>query len=328
MGGARACAQNPGEGDLAPLYVAAAAGDTRRLLVSSLLAGDSPRLGGVDDGHVQVLAASGAPMPPILVHRETMRVIDGMHRLRAAKLKGQQAIEARFFDGTPEEAFVTAVRANVAHGLPLTLADREAAAARIVASHPQYSDRWIASATGIAASTVAAVRRRLGPGDHQPASRIGRDGRVRPLSSSAGRRIARDVITERPGASLREIAKIAGVSPGTVRDVRDRLRRGDDPVPPATPRHAGRHTPAPRTAKDRTALLAGLSKDPSLRLTQSGRALLHWLHTTARGPGTGASLIDAAPPHCSYLIAQLARRCADEWLDLATHLEQHCHTAT
>src|SRR5947199_10633529 len=59
------------------------------LPVSSLLPGDSPRVAGENPEHVQLLAAA-RNLPPILVHRSTMRVIDGMHRLRAARLRGDE----------------------------------------------------------------------------------------------------------------------------------------------------------------------------------------------------------------------------------------------
>ena len=62
--------------------------------VSSLLSGDSPRLAGENLEHVQLLAVVQG-LPPILVHRSTMRVIDGMHRLRAAKLRGDETIAVR-----------------------------------------------------------------------------------------------------------------------------------------------------------------------------------------------------------------------------------------
>ena len=42
-----------------------------------------------------------------------MRVIDGMHRLRAAILNGRSSIEVEFFDGSDEEAFIRAVEQNV-----------------------------------------------------------------------------------------------------------------------------------------------------------------------------------------------------------------------
>src|SRR5258707_731891 len=115
---------------------------------ASLRPADTPRLGGENLDHVKALAEVGDCWPPILVHRQTMRVIDGMHRLRAARLRGQTTIEVQFFDGDDDEAFVAAVKANVAHGLPLTLTDRKAAATRIIGSQPQRSNRRIGEGTG------------------------------------------------------------------------------------------------------------------------------------------------------------------------------------
>jgi hypothetical protein len=105
----------------------------------------SPRSAGESLEHIRTLADITADLPPIIVHRKSMRVIDGVHRLRAARLRGQPRIAVRFFDGNDNDAFVLAVRTNVAHGLPLSLADRKAAAAQIVASHPHWSDRMIAA---------------------------------------------------------------------------------------------------------------------------------------------------------------------------------------
>ena len=115
---------------------------------SALLPADSPRIGGQDLEHVRTLAEQSGPLPPILVHRSTMRVIDGMHRLRASMLREEGDIAVRFFDGTPEEAFVLAVQANARHGLPLSQVDRAAAASRILVSHPDWSDSAIAAIAG------------------------------------------------------------------------------------------------------------------------------------------------------------------------------------
>ena len=104
-----------------------------------------------------------------------MRVIDGMHRLRAAQLRAAKKIEVKFFDGTDDLAFLLAVRANVAHGLPLSKADRVAAAARIIESRPQWSDRAIASAAGPSPSTVKAARKRSTDAGQQLNARLGRD---------------------------------------------------------------------------------------------------------------------------------------------------------
>ena len=89
-----------------------------------------------------------------------MQVIDGMHRVRAAILSGAGYIEALLFEGAEDEAFLLAVQLNVAHGLPLSRADRVAAAVRIIHSSPQWSDRAIARAAGLSDKTVASIRRR------------------------------------------------------------------------------------------------------------------------------------------------------------------------
>jgi ParB-like chromosome segregation protein Spo0J len=304
--------------------------------IRSLLPGDSPRLKGENHEHIQMLAAAEGPLPAILVHRETGRVIDGMHRLHAALIKGQETIGVEFFEGSSDEAFIRAVKANTEHGLPLTLADREAAAARILKSQPLCSDRWVAAMTGLATGTVAKIRRRVSPEDRQVSARIGQDGRIRPLRSADGRRIARDALVEHPDASLKEIAKIAGISPATVRNVRERMQRGEDPV---STRHSNgkptseEHTDAVaqshvrsrvRDGSRRTpiSLLQSLRKDPSLRLSESGRFLLRWLAACVNGPSRWQGLIETLPPHCGYLAAELIRGCAEEWLSFAAQLEQ------
>jgi ParB-like chromosome segregation protein Spo0J len=303
----------------------------QQLAISSLLGSDSPRISGENADHVELLAASGAPLPPILVHRETMRVIDGMHRVRAAMLRGEDTIPVQFFDGPEEEAFVRGVKANIEHGLPLTRADRETAAARIIATHPHYSDRRIAADTGLAAHTVAAIRR--SSPNNQTSARMGRDGRIRPVDPEYGRRIARDALLRHPQASMREIARIAGISPGTVRAVRRKMAQGENPVPLQRRANSvvGAQTAAPKRDPLRTgrkekrsfeSLLDRLTKDPSLRSTEPGRMLLRFLHSRVAAPAELGRLVGEVPPHSLFLVAELARSCADEWLELAQQLEE------
>ena len=197
----------------------------------SLRIGKSPRLNGEDRAHIARLAETDAPLPPILVHRRTMRVIDGMHRLMAASLQGRGMIDVEFFDGSEADVFLRAVQENIAHGLPLTQADRRAAAKRIIATHPHMSDRAIGHVAGLAAKTVAAMRKRSTEDPAQSNARVGRDGRVRPLDSSEARRRAAELLTGQPESSLRDVARAAGISPATVLDVRKRLERGESPVP-------------------------------------------------------------------------------------------------
>ncbi len=298
--------------------------------LDDLLPADSPRLLGVDEGHARMLADIETELPPILVQRRSMRVIDGMHRLRAARLNEKTHVAVRFFDGGDAAAFVQAVTANITHGLPLSLADREASAVRIVRLQPHLSDRAVAQATGLSGKTVGALRRRLGDCT-QPETRMGRDGRVRPVDASIGRRIASELIVGEPTASLREIARAAGISPATVRDVRDRLRRGEDPVrdgqrradlPPAEPRRIRSVERPAAEAVDTASVLENLRQDPSLRYTESGRTLLRWLDRRLIRANECDDLIDGIPPHCLPVLTRLARQCVDDWRSLTEMLEQ------
>ncbi|MEV7712354.1 ParB/RepB/Spo0J family partition protein [Streptomyces sp. NPDC088270] len=131
--------------------------------------GVSPRFREEDVEHTRALAEIAAELlPPIIVHRPSMTVVDGLHRSRAALLRGEHTIRARFFDGTPEEAFLLSVRANRAHGLPLSLFERKAAAARLITMFPGRSDRSIAASAGLSDKTVARLRRRPRPAPAAP----------------------------------------------------------------------------------------------------------------------------------------------------------------
>lgn len=266
-----------------------------------------------------------------------MRVIDGEHRLMAARLKGRETIEVEFFEGTSEDAFLRAVQANVSHGLPLSNADRRAAADRILRSHPHMSDRAIARASGLGTDTVARLRRRAAGAAEQPEARIGRDGKVRPLSSAEGRWRAAELMREHPDASLREVARQAGISPGTAGDVRRRLQAGRSPVVTGTkaPAASGGDRAAARWAArrrrsrqvgaaypDYTAILEKLLRDPALRQKEEGRQLLWLLRQNAIDTREWSDLTAVVPMHCGTLVVDLARQCAEIWVEFAQELDQ------
>jgi ParB-like chromosome segregation protein Spo0J len=308
--------------------------------ISSLVLNESPRQCGESADHVEVLAESEAQLPPIVVHGQSMRVIDGMHRVRAAVLRGEEKIEARIYHGTDDDAFVLAVRLNIAHGLPLTRADRTAAATRIIRSHPQWSNRMIASATGLSAGTVGKVRRRSTVQNGQSTTRVGRDGRRRPLDGTVGRVRASELLTEKPAASIRAIALEAGVSPSTVHDVRQRILNGQEP---AVPRPRAPEPPAadpppdvypPRrsighavTVGRADTILASLKADPSLRFNDAGRSLIRWLDAYRLGMTGSNKIIDMVPVHCAFSVAKLARGYARMWTEIAAQLEQRGNSA-
>ncbi|MEU8891642.1 transcriptional regulator [Streptomyces sp. NPDC048442] len=314
--------------------------------ISSLVPGYSPRLRGEDTEHVARLAELDEELPPILVERATMRVIDGMHRIMAASANGHESIGVRFFDGAAEEAFLLAVRSNTAHGLPLSREDRRAAAQRILAQWPHLSDRAVARSAGVGAKTVAALRAAsAGPGPW-PQARRGTDGRLRPLDGAEGRRKAVELLRERPHASLREVARCVGISPATVGDVRKRLASGLPPVPErGTPKKPSAHTGATgmtgmtgmtgatSTTKPQDAVsvvsplrpirppdvspMDKLLRDPSLRHKESGRQLLRLLQRSAVERRELLLMADMVPSHCTNLVADLAKKYAGMWAEFA-----------
>ncbi len=309
--------------------------------IETLMFSDSPRITGENTDHIRALVEVEDGLPAIVVHRSTMRVIDGVHRLRAAMSRGDTHIAVLFFEGSDEDAFVLAVRLNAAHGLPLSRAERSAAAQRIIASHSAWSNRAIAAVTGLSSKTVATLRQRTGGDDTPPVARIGRDGRVRPLSSAEARRRVGELFAERPDASLREVAREAGVSVGTVRDVRRRLRDGSDPVPlrqrqveqkmkdvphAITPHSVTRHSQdAGQEALPRpwrTPSLGQLKRDPSLRFNEIGREILRLLDAAALDAEQWRRYTDSVPPHCTNVVAEVARHCSQAWDRFAQQLEE------
>ncbi|TDB81291.1 streptomycin biosynthesis protein [Actinomadura sp. KC216] len=305
------------------------------MLISDLLPADSPRSDREDLEHIRVMAEAGNTLPPIIVHRPTMRVVDGMHRLRAARLRGEDKIAVRFFDGDERDAFVLAVKLNVAHGLPLSAADRAAAARRIIRSHPDWSDRAIAAVAGLSDKTIKEIRTAAGGEAMKAVVRVGRDGRRRPVDSALGRVTASEWIEKRPNASSREIARLAGISPATVRDVRNRLDRGEGPLSASQqrartkssePRAAGRRKGEPlreeSSTEDFSKALDRLMKDPSLKRTEKGRALLRSLSFHSFLQKHQAQLAEVIPQHQARMVSELARTCASVWLRLAEEAEE------
>lgn len=304
-----------------------------QVALDALVTDDSPRLAGENAEHVQQLADCVSPLPPIIVHRATSRVIDGAHRLRAARLNGRTHIDVQYFDGVAGEAFLLAVNRNTDHGLPLTRSDRNAAALRIIRSHPEWSDRMIATVAGLSPKTVGSIRRRRGDVLPQVNVRIGMDGRSRVLDTTERRRLAGEYVLAHPDAALREIAKESGLSPATARDVRERIQNGTSPLLPAR-RGVGAHVtqdPSDDEADTVTSFamadtLLTLKRDPSVRLTDHGRFLLRLLDTNAVASNRWGELVDQIPPHRVGQVASAARECAAAWRQAAQQLEERART--
>lgn len=291
----------------------------------------TPRKTKVNEHHAGVLAQSPLPLPPIVIHRASMRVIDGVHRLRATELRGQNTIPARFFDGNGAQAFALAVHLNVTHGLPLTLSERKAAAQRIVATYPHWSDRSIGLIAGVSNKTVGKLRECATGEVSQLGPRLGRDGKTRPGSPAVGRRRAAEFLSMNPRASLREIARGAGVSVTTARDVRRRIDKGESPLPDNLAYPSGQRSGRPGGATNAKAgealrglreiagaqvppairghdLLQRLRNDPSVRSSERGRKLLRLLSSVVVAISACNEFAEAVPLHCSGTIAKLLER--------------------
>ncbi len=295
----------------------------------------SPRTAGENAAHIRMLAESSTAFPPIVVHRGTTQVIDGVHRLRAAQLRGDSTISAVLFDGSITEAFVLAVKLNAAHGLPLSLSDRKAAARRILMAYPQWSDRAIAAVAGISPKTVGVIRARSAEEIPQPTGRIARNGVLHRTDVSAGRQRAAELFTADPNRSARAVALAAGISLTTAKEVRKELRGGSDPLParwagadPAAGPASG-DEPEARAEADFGAgwavtaeVLQQLRRDPSLRFTDAGRKLLRCLETPFDNGADWGSVVHNIPSHCAPNIAKLARQRSQDWQQLALMLDQ------
>lgn len=300
----------------------------RELPLDSLGRGPFRRVTGTDEAHVRLLAevANFDELPPILVQRGSLRVIDGAHRLEAAKARGEKLIRARVVDCTDDDAYVLAVCANTLDGLPLCRADRVASARRILGWHPDWSDRAIGTVTGLSAGTVGGIRQESASEAGQFTKRLGRDGRRRPVTALKGRERAAEYIAAWPDAPLREVARQTDVSLGTAADVRARMRRGLDPVIPGGDgrgggggRRQGRH---PAAAPRWPQLAPKLADDPSLRYTEGGRAFLRWMTTLMTGTAQWREFADAVPAHWLDDVGRVAEQASEEWRCFAEHLRR------
>jgi hypothetical protein len=282
--------------------------------LSQLRLGPSPRLGGVKTNHVAALGELSGDWPPVLVRRDDNTIIDGAHRYLAARSLGHLHLACQYFDGDAGDAFVEAVRRNMSHGLPLTLRERKVAATRLLSIHVDWSDRRIAEVCGIAADTVGSLRasRRPSGGDRQLDKREGRDGRRRPVDIAAARARVAEEIRARPGASLREIAKIVGSSPETVRSVRREMFEDHEP--------AGHIRMERSDCAARAVDSDWYLKDAALKSTAASAEFAEWFAASNIGDDFGP-FVEAVPVSRVYEVADEARRRARRWAEFAAAVE-------
>ena len=292
--------------------------------------------------------------PPILITRGEHLIIDGLHRYRAAQLLGYPSMACVISDAPEADAFVESVRRNLTNGLPLTLRDRKYAARVLLEQHGDWSDRRIGAVCAIDHGTVAALRADLAASptgqNHHLDVRLGRDGRRRPVDYVSTRQRVLAALRAEPDASLRKIAQSAGVSPETVRTVKNQQTHltptdttagptgttgttgttagttppntaaAPEPHPPNPPPPPLRLAPHPPTPTHPLPW----EHDPALQSTTETQAFLTWFaHTDMHD--NWQHWINTIPLSRIYQIADEARHRADNWTAFARALEHRTH---
>jgi hypothetical protein len=311
------------------------------LPIARVRMGEAVRSGGLDESHLQLLVESDGGWPPIVVWSgegpaSGFVVVDGAHRLEAARRLGRSVIRAVPFFGTSEEVFVESVRRNIEHGLPLTLEDRRWAARRLLSWHWDWSDRRVGSVCGLSGRTVARLRSghlhlsSSGAPELKVDVRIGRDGRSRPVRGTELRKQIRALLDEHPDASLRAIAEIAQTSHETVRRVRASQPKRDlvPATSPCAPRPhdmdllvdmPGADAPLGSTP-DGVRSEPRWTTSPALLTSGDGGRFARWFESTTVSD-EWHDFVLGVPRGCIYEVVDEARRRAATWTAFASILE-------
>jgi len=155
------------------------------------------------------LVRNGTSLPRIVMIDDgtCARLVDGFHRLEAARRAGHQTLEARIYDGDALHALVYATGANAQHGLRRSIADKQMAVRRLL-EHPSFtsvSSRHIANSAGVSHTMVDSMRAELQESGTIPRTEkvMGSDGRAqspvkRPEGDSGGKLCHPDQTTQPP----------------------------------------------------------------------------------------------------------------------------------
>lgn len=150
-------------------------------------------------------------LPPVEVMQVSatgeILLTDGFHRLEAARRAGRTRIRCNFSFGSLNDALRAALRANAAHGLRRTNADKRKALKMAWEHRHQLfggdpSHDVLAEACGVSKKTVKRFRKDIAGGDNDPTCRrIGMDGK---RYSAAKRPPSRGVLLDGAGQPVPE----------------------------------------------------------------------------------------------------------------------------
>lgn len=171
-------------------------------------------------------------------------LVDGFHRLAAAKQIDQEAVLCEVIDGTRTDALKAALSANITHGLRRSNSDKRRAVTMAIEDIVlgKMSDRKLAELCGVSDKFVGVIRGevrtvRTSPPEkkQKPSVNVGSDGKAYPATKedamSQRERVSTAIFTE-PEASDREIAQIVGCDHKTVASVRREIKEVQERMRP------------------------------------------------------------------------------------------------
>ena len=109
---------------------------------------------GVDDNTVKSYRAAIDKLPPVLIAKNSMVLIDGYHRFTAHQLEGRTEIDAILEDIPRKKILVEAAKLNVTHGKQLSIAEKKALA-RKFADDDEFTQQDIAEILSVSQPSVS-----------------------------------------------------------------------------------------------------------------------------------------------------------------------------
>lgn len=118
--------------------------------------------------HDRMTAGDRFPPPSAIKHNGTWILWDGLHRVQALVMAGEETVAIEYQDGTEQDAKWLAAAANSTHGQPRNNADKRRAVQLALQARPESSDRDIAKHCLVSHPFVADVRKGVPPAAREP----------------------------------------------------------------------------------------------------------------------------------------------------------------
>ena len=130
------------------------------------------------------LRAEATTLPkPVVIERENRYfVLDGIHRIEAARMNGEASVDVELFLGEWRDGIQFGLTANATHGLPRSNADKIQCIKIALAEFPDLSDRELGRICAVDRKMVGRQRKRTTgaqPQLNDGQRRVGRDGKLR-----------------------------------------------------------------------------------------------------------------------------------------------------